>query len=48
MSLEYVNPNVGGIGHLLKATYPTVYRPYGMVSVHPQFDPAVGNRGPTG
>ena len=44
MSLEYVNPDIGGIGHLLKATYPTVYRPHGMVGVHPQFDPTVGDR----
>lgn len=44
MSLEYVNPDIGGIGHLLKATYPTVYRPHGMVGVHPQFDPAVSDR----
>ena len=44
MSLEYVNPDIGGIGHLLKATYPTVYRPHGMVGVTPQFDPAVGDR----
>ncbi|MBN1250417.1 MAG: GH92 family glycosyl hydrolase [Anaerolineae bacterium] len=44
MNLEYVNPNIGGIGHLLKATYPTVYRPHGMVGVTPQFDPAVNDR----
>ena len=44
MSLAYVDPDIGGIGHLLKATYPTVYRPNGMVGVHPQFDPAVGDR----
>jgi len=44
MSLEYVDTNIGGIGHLLKATYPTVYRPNGMVGVTPQFDPAIGDR----
>ena len=44
MHLDYVNTNIGGIGHLLKATYPTVYRPHGMVGVTPQFDPAVGDR----
>lgn len=44
MRLEYVDTNIGGIGHLLKATYPTVYRPHGMVGVTPQFDPAVGDR----
>jgi len=44
MSVDYVNPDVGGIGHLLKATHPTVYRPHGMVGVTPTFDPAVGDR----
>ena len=44
MTIQYVNPDVGGIGHLLKATYPTVYRPHGMVGVHPIFDPAVLDR----
>ena len=44
MNLDYVDTNIGGIGHLLKATYPTVYRPHGMVGVTPQFDPAVGDR----
>ncbi len=44
MGLMYVDPNIGGIGHLLTATYPTVYRPYGMAGVTPQFDPAVGDR----
>ena len=44
MNLRYVNPDVGGIGHLLKATYPTVYRPHGMVGVTPHFDPRVNDR----
>ncbi len=44
MSITYVDPDIGGIGHLLKATYPTVYRPNGMVGVNPQFDPKVGDR----
>ena len=44
MCLNYVDPNIGGIGHLLKATYPTVYRPHGMVGVTPEFDPAVKDR----
>jgi predicted alpha-1,2-mannosidase len=44
MALAYVDPNIGGIGHLLTATYPTVYRPHGMVGVTPQFDPAVNDR----
>jgi len=44
MGLMYVDPNIGGIGHLLTATYPTAYRPHGMVGVTPQFDPAVGDR----
>jgi len=44
VTIQYVNPDVGGIGHLLKATYPTVYRPHGMVGVHPIYDPAVLDR----
>jgi len=42
--LEYADPDIGGIGHLLKATYPTVYLPHAMVGVHPCFDPQVGDR----
>jgi predicted alpha-1,2-mannosidase len=44
MGLDCVDPNIGGIGHLLKATYPTVYRPHGMVGVTPLFDPAINDR----
>lgn len=44
MCLNCVDTNIGGIGHLLKATYPTVYRPHGMVGVTPTFDPAVKDR----
>ena len=33
--VDYVNPNIGGIGHLLRATAPLVFLPHGMVSLAP-------------
>jgi predicted alpha-1,2-mannosidase len=33
--VDYVNPHVGGIGHLLTATSPTVQLPYGMMRLMP-------------
>ena len=42
--INYVNPDIGGIGHLLKPTYPTVYRPNAMVGVCPVFTPGVNDR----
>ena len=42
--LEYVDPDIGGIGHLLKATYPTVYLPNAMVGVCPVFTPGINDR----
>jgi predicted alpha-1,2-mannosidase len=33
--VDYVNPNIGGIGHLLTATLPTVQLPYGMMRIVP-------------
>ncbi len=44
MYLDYVDPNIGGIGHLLKATDPTVYLPNSMVGVHPVFSPGIGDK----
>ena len=44
MYLDYVDPDVGGIGHLLKATYPTVYLPNSMVGVCPVFSPDITDR----
>jgi len=41
MSLEYVNPYVGSIGHLLRATKPVLCRPHSMVGMCPIFDPGV-------
>jgi len=41
MYLDYVDPNIGGIGHLLKAVYPTVYIPNSMVGVCPVFSPDI-------
>lgn len=44
MYLDYVDPDIGGIGHLLKATYPTVYLPNSMVGVCPVFSPDIVDR----
>jgi len=33
--VDYVNTNIGGIGHLLRATAPLVFLPHGMVSLAP-------------
>jgi len=44
MYLSYVNPNLGGIGHLLTATYPTVYLPNCMVGIYPVFSPDIKDR----
>ena len=34
--VDYVNPNMGGISHLLAPTRPTVQVPYGMLRLYPQ------------
>ena len=34
--IDYVDPHVGGISHLLVPTFPTVHLPNGMMRVHPQ------------
>lgn len=34
--IDYVDPHIGGISHLLVPTFPTVHLPNGMMRVHPQ------------
>lgn len=34
--VDYVNPYMGNISHLLKPTYPTIHLPNGMLRVYPQ------------
>lgn len=34
--VDYVNPYIGNISHLLVPTYPTVHLPYGMLRVYPE------------
>ena len=36
---KYVNPNIGTVGHLLKATVPSVHYPHGMMQISPNFTP---------
>ena len=38
---QYVNPNIGTIGHLLQATAPCVQSPHGCAVVRPAFRPGV-------
>ena len=33
--VDYVDPNIGGIGHLLQATAPTVQLPHAMIRIAP-------------
>jgi predicted alpha-1,2-mannosidase len=40
-SVDYVNPHIGGIGHLLTSVYPEVQLPHGMMVVAPWFAPDV-------
>lgn len=39
--VDYVNPNIGGIGHLLTSVSPDVQRPHGMVQIAPVVGPGV-------
>ena len=41
---EYVNPNIGGIGHLLVATSPDVKMPGGMVKIAPYTTPGITDK----
>ena len=42
--VDYVNPNIGGIGQLLTATVPYVQYPYGMARVAPVTTPGITDR----
>lgn len=42
--VDYVSPNIGGIGHLLTATVPYVQRPYGMARLAPVTTPGITDR----
>jgi len=42
--VDYVNPNIGTIGHLLTATTPYVQYPHGMARVAPQTTPGIQDR----
>ena len=42
--VDYVNPNIGGIGQLLTATVPWVQYPYGMARVAPVTTPGIADR----
>ncbi len=42
--VDYVNPNIGGIGHLLTATAPTVQLPYGAMRFAPMVTPGIMDR----
>jgi predicted alpha-1,2-mannosidase len=43
-SVDYVDPNIGGIGQLLTATVPYVQYPYGMARVAPVTTPGITDR----
>src|ERR1700680_863774 len=42
--VDYVAPNIGGIGQLLTATMPYVQRPYGMARIAPITTPGITDR----
>lgn len=42
--VDYVDPNIGGIGQLLTATVPYVQYPYGMARVAPMTSPGITDR----
>ncbi len=42
--VDYVNPNMGGIGQLLSSTSPFVKLPYGVMAVSPITTPGVNDR----
>ena len=42
--VDYVDPNIGGIGHLLRATSPLVYLPHGSVWLAPYTTPGIRDR----
>jgi len=42
--VDYVSPNIGGIGYLLTATIPYVQRPHGMARLAPVVTPGITDR----
>ena len=42
--VDYVDPNIGGIGQLLSSAIPRVMLPFGMMTVVPTTTPSVGDR----
>ncbi len=44
LPLEYVDPNIGGIGYLLQPAHPNVQLPHGMVRLVPIVTPGVKDR----
>ncbi len=42
--VDYVDPNIGGIGQLLSATSPAVTMPYGMMRISPITTPGISDR----
>src|SRR5580700_1313095 len=42
--VDYVNPNMGGIGQLLSSTSPNVIMPYGMMRISPITTPGISDR----
>ena len=42
--VDYVSPNIGGIGQLLTASIPYVQRPYGMARLAPVTTPGISDR----
>ena len=43
-AVDYVSPNIGGVGQLLTATVPYVQYPYGMARVAPATTPGIADR----
>ena len=43
-AVDYVNPNIGTIGHLLTSTSPMVVLPHGMAQAEPVFNPKINDR----
>jgi predicted alpha-1,2-mannosidase len=43
-AVDYVSPNIGGVGQLLTATAPYVQYPYGMARVAPATTPGIADR----
>ena len=42
--VDYVNPYIGNISHMLVPTYPTVHLPNSMLRVYPQRNDYTGNQ----